>query len=104
MILNLNSFNQHIEYQYFKMDLVWTAIRLMTPSCYMASIDLKDAYYFVPIAKSHQKYLKFEWKNMLSQFVFSQWAGFLSQKVYQANEAGICHPVTAWSPVLRLYR
>ena len=68
MILNLKSFNQHIEYQHFKMDSVWTAIRLMTPSCYMASIDLKDAYYSVPIAESHQKYLKFEWKNMLYQF------------------------------------
>ena len=68
MILNLKSFNQHIEYQHFKMDSVWTAIRLMTPNCYMASIDLKDAYYSVPIAEPHQKYLKFEWKNMLYQF------------------------------------
>lgn len=68
MILNLKSFNQHVEYQHFKMDSVWTAIRLMTPNCYMASIDLKDAYYSVPIAKPHQKYLKFEWNNMLFQF------------------------------------
>jgi len=43
-------------------------------------------------------------KHVIPVYVFSQWAGFLSQKVYQANEAGICHPVTAWSPVLRLYR
>ena len=34
----------------------------------MASIDSKDAYYSVPTAKSHQKYLKFEWNNMLFQF------------------------------------
>jgi len=68
MVLNLKSFNQHIEYQHFKMDSLWTAIRLMTPSCYMASVDLKDACYSVPIAESHQKYLKFEWKNMLYQF------------------------------------
>ena len=68
MILTLKSFNQHIEYQHFKMDSVWTAIRLMTPSCYMASVDLKHAYYSVPIAESDQKYLKFEWKNILYQF------------------------------------
>lgn len=30
MILNLKNFNQHVEYQHFKMDTVWTAIRLMT--------------------------------------------------------------------------
>lgn len=27
----------------------------------MASIDLKEAYYSVPIAKDRQTYLKFEW-------------------------------------------
>ena len=34
----------------------------------MASIDLKDTYYCVPIAPSHQKYLKFEWDGRLYQF------------------------------------
>ena len=34
----------------------------------MASIDLKEAYYSVPIAKDHQKYLKFEWGHTLYQF------------------------------------
>ena len=34
----------------------------------MVSVDLKDAYYSVPIAKPHQKYLKFEWNNMLFKF------------------------------------
>ena len=53
MILNLKCFNQHVEYQHFKMDSVWTAIRLITPNCYMASIDLKDAYYSVSIAQPH---------------------------------------------------
>ena len=68
MILNLKRFNQHVQYQHFKMDSIWTAIRLIKPNCYMASIDLKDAYYSVPIAKPHQKYLKFEWNNMLYKF------------------------------------
>ena len=65
MILNLKRFNQHVEYQHFKMDSVWTPIRLMTAGCYVASVDLKDAYYSVPIEEPHQKYLKFEWKNAL---------------------------------------
>ena len=36
-------------------------IRLMHPACFMASVDLKDSYYSVPIAKEVKKYLKFEW-------------------------------------------
>ena len=35
----------------------------------MASIDLKDAYYSVPICRNHQKFLKFEWNGFLYQFV-----------------------------------
>ena len=40
----------------------------MRPNCLMASIDLKVAYYCVPIAPSHQKYLKFEWDGRPYQF------------------------------------
>ena len=34
----------------------------------MASVDLKDAYYSLPIHTSHQKYLKFVWMGQLYQF------------------------------------
>ena len=68
MILNLKNLNTHVEYNHFKMDTLESAIRLMTPGCYMASVDLKEAYYSVPIAKDHQKYLKFEWDHTLYQF------------------------------------
>ena len=34
----------------------------------MASIDIKDAYYSVPIAETDQKYLKFEWQGVLYKF------------------------------------
>ena len=50
------------------MDTLETAIRLMTPSCFMTSVDLKDAYYSVPIADEHQKYLKFLWQDQLYAF------------------------------------
>ena len=35
----------------------------------MASVDLKDAYYSVPIATEHQKYLKSMWGGKLYKFV-----------------------------------
>ena len=54
MILNLKSFNANVTHHHFKMDNIWSAIRLMKPGCYMVSIDLKDAYYTVPICKEHQ--------------------------------------------------
>ncbi len=69
MILNLKSLNKFITYYHFKMETVWSAIRSMTPGCYMASIDLKDAYYSVPIHADYHKYLKFQWQGQIYKFV-----------------------------------
>ena len=57
MILNLKPFNEFVQYYHFKMDTLESAIRIMKPGCYMASIDLKDAHYSVPVAIEHQKYI-----------------------------------------------
>ena len=67
-ILNLKTFNEFVEYHHFKMDTLETAIRMMKPGCYMASIDLKDAYYTVAVAEEHQKYLKFVFDGQLYQY------------------------------------
>lgn len=50
------------------MDPLETAINMMTPGCFMASIDLKDAYYTVPISTDHPKYLKFIFNGSLYQY------------------------------------
>ena len=54
MILSLKNLNQDIEYNHFKMDTLLIALTLITPGCYMASVDLKDAYYSVPIDEQHK--------------------------------------------------
>lgn len=80
MTLNLKSFNTHVTNHHFKMD-IWTVIRMMKPGCYMASIDLKDAYYSVPRRSTDQKFLKFEWKGTLYQFLcFPNGLALCSQK------------------------
>lgn len=60
MILNLKNLNKHVQYNHFKMDTLQSVISLKTPNCFMASVDLKDVYYSVPITVAHQKYLKFD--------------------------------------------
>ena len=57
-----------MQYHYFKMENLKSAITLMSPNCYMASIDLKHAYYSVSTDTNHRKYLRFIWKNQLFQF------------------------------------
>ena len=68
MILNLKALNESIVYHHFKMDTLGSVIKLMRPNCFMATIDLKDAYYSVPVSEKHQKYLKFHWKGNFYKF------------------------------------
>ncbi|KAK2548898.1 Polyprotein P3 [Acropora cervicornis] len=68
VIFNLKSLNDSVVYQHFKLDTLEKAIQLVRPGCYMASLDLKDAYYSVPIALEQQRYLKFLWRGVLYQF------------------------------------
>ena len=68
MILNLKEFNKYVTYHHFKMDTIHTITKLMSKDCYMASIDLKDAYYSIPVAREHRKYLRFIYNGQLYQF------------------------------------
>ena len=68
MILNLKKINEFASYYHFKMDTIQTALKLMRAGCFMASVDLKYAYYSVPVAVKDRKYLKFEWEGSLFQY------------------------------------
>ena len=68
MILNLSRLKSKVSYCHFKMDSLSTALSLISKNCFMASIDLKDAYYSVPIFSEHKKYLRFTWINNLFEF------------------------------------
>ena len=58
-ILNLKRFNKQVDKIHFKMESIKNVIRMVTPGCWMASIDLKDAYYSVGVHPDHQRFLKF---------------------------------------------
>ena len=68
LILDLTWLNTHVEYQHFKMTSIATALEMMRPDCWMGSIDLKDAYYSVPVAQEFRKLLRFIWQDRLYQF------------------------------------
>ena len=59
MIHNLKRLNKFADYKHFKMESLQNVLELIRPGVYMASIDLKDAFYSVPVHKNHQAYLTF---------------------------------------------
>lgn len=55
------------------MDTLNSAIHLMKQDCLFASIDLKDAFYSIPVAHEDRKYLRFfGMKNFFNLLVY-QW-------------------------------
>ena len=68
LILNLKRFNESVCHYHFKMDSLSTITRLVTQNCYMASVDMKDAYYSIPIRSSDRKFLRFIWEGDLYEF------------------------------------
>ena len=60
LILNMKDLNkQNITKEKFKMESLNSCILLMDQNCFMASLDLKDAYHSIPIWGPHQKFLQF---------------------------------------------
>ena len=63
LILNLKNLNSFAAYHHFKMETIQHILQMITPNCWMASIDLKDAYYSVKFHPSFQRYLKFKFQG-----------------------------------------
>lgn len=68
MVINLKKLNKFMNYTHFKMENFEQAIRLISSGVFMASVDLKHAYYSVKIAEEQQKYLCFKWAGRIYQF------------------------------------
>ena len=87
LILNLKELNEFVKYEHFKMDGINTIINMVTRNCFMATIDLKDAYYSVAISRLFQKFLKFKSKEKLYCFTcFPNGLGSCPRKFTKLNK------------------
>ena len=68
-VINLKSLNQHILYEHFKMEGLYLLKELLKEGDFLSKVDLKDAYFVVPLHEESQSFVCFEWKDKLYQFV-----------------------------------
>jgi hypothetical protein len=69
LVINLKKLNTaHLETPHFRMESPQDVRQAIRPGDWAASIDLKDAYFHVPIAMAARKYLQFCWRGHLFQF------------------------------------
>lgn len=68
LILNLKRLNLHVPCYHFKMETISSILKLIRKGDFMSKLDIKDAYYSVPIAPACQKFLRFQHHGRLFQF------------------------------------
>ena len=86
-VLNLKKLNENMPYIHFKMEITKSTLTLVTPNSYMEMVDIKDAYYSVPILPGHQKYLKFYFRGKhLSIYMPSKRSLLRSTQIYKITK------------------
>ena len=68
-IFNMKQLNTQIRYEHFKMDTLETAKSLLRKDWFLSSVDLSDAYFTVPVDPAYRKYLRFQFKGTLYEFL-----------------------------------
>ena len=68
MILNLKPLNKKLKYIHFKMDTINDVIKMISPHMVMASIDLTEAYFHLPIFEDHIPFMRFKWNEVMYEY------------------------------------
>ena len=69
-VINLKNLNEFVPYQHFEMESLHCLNFLLQKDDYVCKIDLKYAYFSVPLHRDSQKLVTFQWKRSLLCFYF----------------------------------
>ena len=67
-IVNLKGLNSYVETVHFKMEGIHMLKDILKQGDWMTKVDLKDAYFMVPIATNQRRLLRFQWQGTTYQF------------------------------------
>lgn len=67
-IIDLSALNKYIHTTKFRMETARTVLSAVRKHDWMVSIDLKDAYFQIPVHQESRRYLRFTWKGIPLQF------------------------------------
>ena len=69
-VINLKRINKaFLDPPHFRMDTTKDVAMLLSPGDWAASVDLKDAYFHIPLHRQSRRFLRFGWNRKLFQFL-----------------------------------
>ena len=91
-IIDLRELNKFIHWEHFKMEGIHLIQMLLQEGNWMMKLDLKDAYFAVPIHHTHRRYLMFQFRGITYQFECLPFGLTSAPRVFTK----IMSPITAW--------
>ena len=67
-VIDLSQLNLHIQQTPFKMDTVRSVLLAIRRGDWFVSLDLKDAYFQIPVHADSRRFLRFVWEGVVYQF------------------------------------
>ncbi|KAI8487030.1 hypothetical protein Bbelb_352900 [Branchiostoma belcheri] len=67
-VVTLRPLNQYVDAPHFKMEGLQDLKSLLIEDDYMAPIDIRDAYFHIPVHESFRRLLRFRWKGQIWEF------------------------------------
>ena len=75
------------------METLDTILKLVRPGCFMATVDLKDAYYSVAIRENTQQYLKLFFDGTLYKYLaLLIWSLLWAKEIHKATKISYSSP------------
>ena len=91
-VMNLKDLNTFVRYEHFKKENIKLVKEIIQPNDFLTSIDLKDAYFSIPMCEIDQTYLCFSWENQFYRFTcFTIWAEFSPSNFHKGDETSNCN-------------
>ena len=81
-ILDLRALNRYLKVFRFKMLTNAALLRMMRPGDWYTSLDLKDAYFHIPIYAPHRKFLRFGFRGRVYEYLVLPFGMSLSPRTF----------------------
>ena len=64
----LKGLNQYVEKEHFKMENIHMLKGILKPGDWMTKVEMKDAYFMIPLAPNQERLVRFQWQRTTYQF------------------------------------